>query len=91
MNSEFIEQIVKWHEQNKQMIIVHGGGLVISQTLQEHNHTTHKINGIRITPKEDLPLIYHALVDKVGKHLYPQNNHLSQCNSSVSKFRRQRQ
>ena len=66
LNSEFIEQIVKWHEQNKQMIIVHGGGLVISQTLQEHNHTTHKINGIRITPKEDLPLIYHALVEEAN-------------------------
>lgn len=83
LNSEFIEQIVKWHEQNKQMIIVHGGGLVISQTLQEHNHTTHKINGIRITSKEDLPLIYHALVDKVGKHLIHQlkttNLNIVQC------------
>ncbi|MCC3754689.1 acetylglutamate kinase [Staphylococcus capitis] len=72
LNSKFLNQIVKWRKSNKQIIIVHGGGLKINQTLQDHNHTTHKINGIRITNKEDLPLIYHALVNKVGKHLINQ-------------------
>ncbi len=51
------------------IIIVHGGGQVISDLLTKNNHSTIKIDGMRVTAKNDLPIIYDALINIVGHQL----------------------
>lgn len=65
----FIQQINAWHLENKKIIIVHGGGQVISNLLTKNNHSTIKIDGMRVTAKNDLPIIYDALINIVGHQL----------------------
>ena len=62
-------QINAWHQENKKIIIVHGGGQVISNLLTKNNHSTIKIDGMRVTAKNDLPIIYDALINIVGHQL----------------------
>ena len=57
LNDAFIKQINAWHLENKKIIIVHGGGQVISNLLTKNNHSTIKIDGMRVTAKNDLPII----------------------------------
>lgn len=63
LNDAFIQQINAWHLENKKIIIVHGGGQVISNLLTKNNHSTIKIDGMRVTAKNDLPIIYDALIN----------------------------
>ncbi|MCC2070408.1 acetylglutamate kinase [Staphylococcus epidermidis] len=69
LNDAFIQQINAWHLENKKIIIVHGGGQVISNLLAKNNHSTIKIDGMRVTAKNDLPIIYDALINIVGHQL----------------------
>ena len=69
LNDAFIQQIKAWHLENKKIIIVHGGGQVISNLLTKNNHSTIKIDGMRVTAKNDLPIIYDALINIVGHQL----------------------
>ncbi|MGZ9466292.1 acetylglutamate kinase [Staphylococcus epidermidis] len=69
LNDAFIQQIKAWHLENKKIIIVHGGGQVISDLLTKNNHSTIKIEGMRVTSKNDLPIIYDALINIVGHQL----------------------
>lgn len=68
-----LNQIYNWQKNNIKIVIVHGGGVIINQTLKDYNHKTKKIEGIRVTTSEDIPLIYDALIHKVGLGL---TNHL---------------
>ncbi|MCG1309432.1 acetylglutamate kinase [Staphylococcus epidermidis] len=69
LNDAFIQQIKACHLENKKIIIVHGGGQVISDLLTKNNHSTIKIDGMRVTAKNDLPIIYDALINIVGHQL----------------------
>jgi len=69
LNDAFIQQINAWHLENKKIIIVHGGGQVISNLLTKNNHSTIKIDGMRVIAKNDLPIIYDALINIVGHQL----------------------
>lgn len=69
LNDAFIQQIKAWHLENKKIIIVHSGGQVISDLLTKNNHSTIKIDGMRVTAKNDLPIIYDALINIVGHQL----------------------
>lgn len=69
LNDAFIQQIKAWHLENKKIIIVHGGGQVISDLLTKNNHSTIKIDGMRVTAKNNLPIIYDALINIVGHQL----------------------
>ena len=69
LNDAFIQQIKAWHLENKKIIIVHGVGQVISDLLTKNNHSTIKIDGMRVTAKNDLPIIYDALINIVGHQL----------------------
>ena len=69
LNDAFIQQINAWHLENKKIIIVHGGGQVISNLLTKNSHSTIKSDGMRVTAKNDLPIIYDALINIVGHQL----------------------
>jgi acetylglutamate kinase len=54
---------------NAEFIIVHGGGPEISQALKHANRETVFIDGIRVTPAEDMKIVEDVLSGKVNKRI----------------------
>ncbi len=53
--------------ENKQVVLVHGGGCVVDEMLAQAGFTTAKKHGLRVTPKEQIALISGALAGTVNK------------------------
>lgn len=51
------------------VVLVHGGGCVVDNMLAQANFTTIKKHGLRVTPKEQMPLIGGALAGTVNKSI----------------------
>jgi acetylglutamate kinase len=51
------------------VILVHGGGCVVDEMLSQAGFVTEKKDGLRITPKEQIPLISGALAGTVNKKI----------------------
>ena len=49
------------------VVIVHGGGCVVDEMLAQAGFITEKKHGLRITPKEQIPIISGALAGNVNK------------------------
>ena len=60
------EQLQK---QEQEAIIVHGGGVEVDHILKALNFTTTKKDGIRVSPKEQMPYIAVTLAGQCNKHL----------------------
>ncbi|EHJ51928.1 acetylglutamate kinase [Streptococcus macacae] len=69
LGADFLSQIKNWQEAGKHLVIVHGGGFAINKLMKENQLPIKKINGLRVTSKEDMVLVSRALLDLVGKHL----------------------
>ena len=52
---------------NQAIVIVHGVGFVVDEILSQAGFTTEKKHGLRITPKEQMPIITGALAGSVNK------------------------
>jgi len=52
---------------NQAVVLVHGGGCVVDEMLHQAGFTTEKKHGLRVTPKEQMPLIAGALAGTVNK------------------------
>jgi acetylglutamate kinase len=51
------------------VVLVHGGGCIVDQMLAQAGFSTSKKDGLRITPKEQMPLITGALAGAVNKSI----------------------
>ncbi|WDD99702.1 acetylglutamate kinase [Thalassomonas actiniarum] len=51
------------------VVLVHGGGCVVDEMLEQSGFTTEKKNGLRITPKAQIPVISGALAGHVNKSI----------------------
>ncbi|MBM7643041.1 acetylglutamate kinase [Streptococcus loxodontisalivarius] len=69
LTPEILEQLQSWHKMGHKLLIVHGGGIAISQILEEHGHASQKCDGLRVTNQEDLPLVAEALLNRIGQNL----------------------
>ena len=54
---------------NIQIIIVHGGGTEISQALKEAHRETVFVDGIRVTPAEDIKIVEDVLSGRINKRI----------------------
>ena len=54
---------------NQAIVIVHGGGCVVDEMLAQAGFTTTKKQGLRVTPKEQIPIISGALSGSVNKSI----------------------
>jgi acetylglutamate kinase len=54
---------------NQAVVLVHGGGCVVDDMLAQANFITVKKNGLRVTPKEQMPLISGVLAGTVNKSI----------------------
>lgn len=52
-----------------EVVIVHGGGIEISQALKEANRETVFVDGIRVTQAEDIQIVEDVLSGKVNKRI----------------------
>jgi acetylglutamate kinase len=56
-------------QKNYIVVLVHGGGAMVEELLNALNLTSHKIDGLRVTPKEHMPYITGALAGTANKQL----------------------
>lgn len=69
--------VIKSLQQNHQhIVIVHGGGCVVDQLLDQANFTSTKVNGLRVSEVEHMPIISGALAGTVNKNLVAKANAL---------------
>ena len=63
--------------EDKQVVLVHGGGWVVDEMLSQAGFTTEKKHGLRVTPKAQMPLISGALAGTVNKDIVATANSMS--------------
>ncbi|QOL26546.1 acetylglutamate kinase [Thalassotalea sp. LPB0316] len=61
-------QVIK-QAKDQQIVLVHGGGYVVDNMLCQAGYSTKKIDGLRVTPKKQIPTITGALAGYVNKTL----------------------
>jgi len=54
---------------NQAVVLVHGGGCVVDEMLNQAGFSTEKKHGLRVTPKEQMSLIAGALAGSVNKSI----------------------
>lgn len=64
-----IEDIVKLQRQGKSLVIVHGGGKVITDWLEKRGITTMFVNGERVTDEATLEVVISVLAGLVNKEI----------------------
>ena len=55
------------HLENQPVVIVHGGGCIVDEMLAQAGFSTEKKQGLRVTPKAQMPIISGALAGSVNK------------------------
>lgn len=61
-------------QKDRGVVIVHGGGCIVDEHLSQAGFSSDKINGLRVSAKEHMPLISGALAGTVNKQLVAQAN-----------------
>ncbi|MEO0513549.1 MAG: acetylglutamate kinase [Planctomycetota bacterium] len=51
------------------LIVVHGGGVLVDKRLADAGRSTHRVGGLRVTPREDIGLIADVLAGDVNRML----------------------
>ncbi len=69
LSQSFLNQLKAWQDSGKQLLIVHGGGFAINKLMKDNHIPIKKINGLRVTSKDDMVLVSRALLDTVGQDL----------------------
>lgn len=64
-----IEDIVSLQQQGKALVVVHGGGKVITNWLEQRGISTRFINGERVTDEATLEVVVSVLVGVVNKEI----------------------
>jgi len=70
--------------ENKQVVLVHGGGCVVDEMLAQAGFTTEKKHGLRVTPKEQIALISGALAGTVNKNIVATANSMELASVGLS-------
>ncbi|OUS27763.1 acetylglutamate kinase [Thalassotalea sp. 42_200_T64] len=72
--SELFKVIKTLQDNQQQVIVVHGGGCVADELLAKAGFTSKKINGLRVSEPEHMPIITGALAGAVNKALVASAN-----------------
>jgi acetylglutamate kinase len=75
-NDTTIEDIVHLQQQGKQLVVVHGGGKLVTEWLQLHGVTTRFVGGQRVTDKDSLAVAVAVLAGLVNKEIVAAINQL---------------
>ncbi|CAK1245274.1 acetylglutamate kinase [Fructobacillus cardui] len=80
LQDDFFHQVKEWTKEGQQVVILHGGGQLISSTCAFFDLPTEKIDGIRVTPPSVLALTSHLLTNVIQPHF---QNQLAQAGISA--------
>lgn len=72
LKDDFFHQVKEWTKEGQQVVILHGGGQLISSTCAFFDLPTEKIDGIRVTPPSVLALTSHLLTNVIQPHFQNQ-------------------
>jgi len=75
-NDTTIEDIVHLQQQGKKLVVVHGGGKLITEWLKLHGVTTRFVGGQRVTGKDSLAVAVAVLAGLVNKEIVAAVNQL---------------
>jgi acetylglutamate kinase len=75
-NDTTIEDIVYLQQQGEQLVVVHGGGKLITEWLKLHGVATRFVGGQRVTDKDSLALAVAVLAGLVNKEIVAAVNQL---------------
>jgi acetylglutamate kinase len=71
-----IEDIVSLQQQSKSLVVVHGGGKVITDWLEKQGASTRFVNGERVTDEATLEVVISVLAGLVNKEIVAAINNL---------------
>ena len=75
-NDTSLQDLVALHRDGKPIVIVHGGGNVISEWMQRQNLAPNFVNGLRVTDAPSLEIVVAVLGGLVNKELTAQMQQL---------------
>ncbi len=75
-NDTTIEDIVHLQQQGEQLVVVHGGGKLITEWLKLHGVTSRFVGGQRVTDKDSLAVAVAVLAGLVNKEIVAAVNQL---------------
>ena len=65
----FFAYLISQHQAQSSIVLVHGGGKQVTEMLHKLGRKSRKIDGLRVTPKEDVGLITAILAGQLNKTL----------------------
>ncbi len=71
-NAEPLMSAIKTLQSKVDIVLVHGGGEIAQTLLQQLGYSSEKLDGIRVTPKEQLPYVVGALAGIANQQLCAQ-------------------
>ncbi|MBW8190033.1 acetylglutamate kinase [Neiella marina] len=69
-----------------QVVLVHGGGIFVEQQMQAQHLVSEKLNGLRVTPDDHMPVVVGALAGYANKLLvsYAKQSGVDACGISLA-------
>jgi acetylglutamate kinase len=64
-----LEDVALLHREGRHLVVVHGGGDLVSRWLEIHGVQAHFLNGLRVTEAETLEVVVSVLAGLVNKRL----------------------
>ena len=83
-NDTSLQDLVALHASGKPVVIVHGGGSVISEWMQRQNLAPNFVNGLRVTDGPSLEIVVAVLGGLVNKELTAQMQRLGAPTIGIS-------
>ena len=83
-NDTSLQDLVSLHASGKPVVIVHGGGNVISEWMQRQNLAPNFVNGLRVTDGPSLEIVVAVLGGLVNKELTAQMQQLGAPTIGIS-------
>jgi len=65
----FAQDVAELAQSGVKLVVVHGGGPQISEALEKANIPNSFVDGLRVTPREALPIIRDVLMETISKPL----------------------
>ncbi|MQY81866.1 MAG: acetylglutamate kinase, partial [Dehalococcoidia bacterium] len=83
-NDTTVEDIVHLQQQGKQLVVVHGGGKLITEWLKIHGIATRFVGGQRVTDRDSLAVATAVLAGLVNKEIVAAINQLGGRATGIS-------
>ena len=83
---KLFQAVADLQSKGHQVVLVHGGGIFVEQQMQAQQLKSEKLEGLRVTPDEHMPVVVGALAGYANKLLvsYAQKSGVNACGISLA-------